>query len=185
MELGALICSPSDPICESCPLLSVCIAGNSLDPTALPQIPEGKRTVHATHVSVIVRLDDRVLMIQRPPHGLWGGLWEFPRRICESGETPEECASRAAREVVGLQVRIGGRVGKVKHAVTHHAITLLGYEAFLISERVDRHSSIVQWVTAEEMETLPLSSPQTLLYKSFLNHLRQETTGVKQYQLPL
>jgi A/G-specific adenine glycosylase len=183
MELGALVCSPSDPDCERCPLLDVCIAGNSPDPTALPQMPQGKKTVRATHVSVIVRLGSRVLMIQQPMHGLWGGLWEFPRRVCEPGETPEECACRAASEAAGLQVKVGCLVGKVKHAVTHYAITLLGYEAQLLSEGSVSNSASIKWVALDEMETLPLSSPQTLLYKSFLNHLRQEAKGVKQYQL--
>ncbi len=185
MELGALVCAPSDPNCEDCPLLNVCVAGNSLDPTVLPQIPAGKRTVHVTHVSTIIRLDRRVLIIQRPPHGLWGGLWEFPRRVCEPRETPEECARRAAREAAGMQVRIVGPVGTVKHAVTHHAITLLGYEAQLISEQGGKHTPAVRWVTLEEMGTLPLSAPQAVLRETYLRCLERENAGGRQYPLPL
>lgn len=184
MELGALVCTPSDPDCEHCPLLNVCVSGNSPDPTSLPQTPNGRRTVRATHVSTIIRLDRRVLVIQRPPHGLWGGLWEFPRRVCDSGEKPEECALRAAREAAGLQVRVGSLVGTVKHAVTHHAITLLGYEAQLISEQGEMHSSTVRWVTMEEMEALPLSAPQAVLRETYLRYLEREHAGGRQYPLP-
>src|SRR5688572_12660509 len=54
MELGALVCTPTDPACEKCPILCHCAAGNSADPTAWPQIPPGKRTVNVTHSSAVI-----------------------------------------------------------------------------------------------------------------------------------
>jgi A/G-specific adenine glycosylase len=170
MELGATICSPADPACERCPLLSACIAGNSPDPTAWPQIPAGRATVKVTHCSVILREGNRYLIILRPPHGLWGGLWEFPRRVCNAGEEVVECAARAAKEVVGVEPMIESRVGTVKHGVTHHAITLYGFEGVIESDApVPLDCAEVRWVTLEELDNLPLSAPQVLLVDALRN----------------
>lgn len=164
MELGALVCMPADPACERCPLLCVCIAGNSPDPTAWPQTPPGRATVRVTHAAAIVWDASRVLVVRRPPHGLWGGLWEFPRRVCEPGETPAGCTARAAREVAGIEVAVRGRVATVKHAVTHHAITLYGFAAdWTGGEPYPRDCAEVRWVAPEELDALALSAPQALL----------------------
>jgi len=184
MELGALVCSPADPACERCPLRPVCHAGNSPDPTAWPQIPAGRASVRVTHCSTILRDGDRVLVVQRPPHGLWGGLWEFPRRVCESGEAPPDCAARAAREIVGLEARIGERIGTVKHGVTHYAVTLYGFEGRVNSGTPEaRDCAAVRWVTLEELTALPLSSPQGLLADALLKHLDAERRGGRQTAL--
>lgn len=170
MELGALVCTPTDPACERCPLLPVCHAGNSPDPTAWPQMPPGRTTVRATHSAAILRDGGRVLMVQRPPHGLWGGLWEFPRRVCESGETPPDGAARAAREIVGVEAQIGERIGTIKHSVTHHAITLHGFDARILQGAPEaRDCAAVRWVTPEEWTSLPLASPQALLADALRN----------------
>jgi A/G-specific adenine glycosylase len=218
MELGALICRPDDPLCERCPLLAECVAGNSPDPTRFPECPPGRTTVRVAHSSAIVMRAERspraaqessppasqgssppasleaqrhrgggeaetggeamsqlspavgsehqALLVRRPPHGLWGGLWEFPRVVCEKRESAEAAAVRAAREVVGVAVTIVGRVGVVKHAVTHHAITLT---AFLCSveppgqEPSPLGCAEVRWVALGELDRYALSAPQALL----------------------
>jgi A/G-specific adenine glycosylase len=186
MELGALICSPLDPACERCPVLPFCRAGNSPDPTAWPQIPPGRATVRVTHCAAILRAGERVLVCRRPAHGLWGGLWEFPRCVCQTGETPLECARRAAREVVGVEARIGARVGTVRHTVTHHAIILHGFEGTIESgEPEARDCAAVRWVTPEELEILPLSSPQKNLVGALRQYEKDERTGGRQGVLPL
>jgi A/G-specific adenine glycosylase len=186
MELGALVCSPAEPACERCPLLAVCRAGNSADPTTYPQFPPGKATVRVTHCSALLsNLDDpaRVLVVQRPPHGLWGGLWEFPRRVAQSGESPADCAARAAREVVGLEVRIGERLETVRHGVTHHAVTLHGFLAHSPDEPVARDCDRFAWVTEESLADYPLASPQALLAAAWKRHREEERQGRRQYTL--
>jgi A/G-specific adenine glycosylase len=178
MELGALVCSPADPRCERCPLLSLCVAGNSPDPTALPEIPPSRAAVSVTHSSALIRNDaGRLLIAQRPLHGLWGGLWEFPRVVCggggdtATGETPQQGAARAAREVVGLEVHVGARVGKVKHGVTHYRITLHGFDARPIDPTAvpyARDCAAIRWETPDALSEYPFSAPQALLRAALL-----------------
>jgi A/G-specific adenine glycosylase len=188
MELGALVCDPSDPRCEHCPLLIDCVAGNSPDPSALPEIPPGRATVAVTHCSAIVQNEQgEVLIVQRPLHGLWGGLWEFPRVVAHSGETPQEAAQRAALEIVGLDVLIGDRVGKIKHGVTHHRITLHGFLASPSASTpspIARECAAFRWEPLDRLEAFAFSSPQSLLRQALLAYRAKHAVGNFQPTLP-
>jgi A/G-specific adenine glycosylase len=179
MELGALLCEPAEPKCERCPLLAVCVAGNSPDPSVLPEIAPGRATIAVTHSAALIRDDrGRVLIVQRPLHGLWGGLWEFPRVVCAAGETPQEGAARAAREVVGVDVEIGERIGKVKHGVMHYRITLYGFAARLRSQEetpIPRDCAAVRWEALDALEAFAFSAPQVLLRNALLAYAAQES----------
>ena len=181
MELGALICEPAEPKCEGCPLLADCVAGNSPDPSALPEIPPGRATISVTHSAALIRDESgRVLITQRPLHGLWGGLWEFPRVVCASGESPQEGAARAAREGAGVEVSVGPRIGKVKHGVTHHRITLYGFDARLCSSDAvpsPLACAQVRWESLDSLENYAFSSPQALLRAALLDHTARERAG--------
>ncbi|HLV78642.1 MAG TPA: A/G-specific adenine glycosylase [Chthonomonadaceae bacterium] len=189
MELGALVCEPAEPKCEGCPLLADCVAGNSADPSALPQIPPGRATVAVTHSAALIRDEaGRVLITQRSLHGLWGGLWEFPRVVCASGESPQASAARAAREVAGVEVSIGARLAKVKHGVTYHRITLYGFEARLCAPAATPAPlacAQLRWETLDTLENYAFSSPQALLRSALLAHAAQERAGNAQPALPL
>jgi A/G-specific adenine glycosylase len=215
MELGALVCRPDDPLCERCPLLRECVAGNSPDPTALPEIPPGRATVSVVHSSAIILRQEtqpprpepsrpepkrhrgarivaprtpyptlahprtEVLIVQRPPHGLWGGLWEFPRVVCAKGEDPAVAAARAAREVAGLEVTVGSRVGLVKHSVTHHRIALHGYLGRAIgpADAPPAEGSVQRWAPVEEVASYALSAPQVLLRDALERMLAEDAAG--------
>jgi len=80
MDLGATLCTRSKPRCEDCPLHADCVAnadGTQADfPTKKPKkvIPE-KQAI----MLIIKNKSTDVLMLKRPPTGIWGGLWCFPQ----------------------------------------------------------------------------------------------------------
>ncbi len=187
MELGALICNPSDPRCEQCPLLADCVAGNSPEPNRLPEFPPGKALISTAHSAAIIQNQNGdYLIVQRPIHGLWGGLWEFPRVVCESAESPEEGAERAAHEITGLTVRVGKRIGRIKHVVTHHRITLSGF----LAER-EPQSQIpaptgcadLRWEPLENLPNYAFSRPQVLLREAIDTALSRQTDKGRQHSL--
>ena len=187
MELGALVCDPGEPKCESCPLLRDCKAGNSADPGALPEFAAGRKPISVVHAAAIVRDGDgRFLIAQRPLHGLWGGLWEFPRVVCHPGEEPCAAAMRAAAEVAGLSVKVSGRIATVKHSVTHHRITL---HAFTADPTVGSETAYangcadVRWEATEALDGFGFSSPQNLLRNALHAHLEKKRTGALQPEL--
>jgi A/G-specific adenine glycosylase len=80
MDLGATVCTRTKPACENCPLSADCLAfkqGNIADyPGKKPKKALPKK--QAIMLMLQTRQDE-VLMIKRPPLGIWGGLWCFPQ----------------------------------------------------------------------------------------------------------
>ena len=78
MDLGATICTRSKPKCTLCPLNDSCLAREqnltSVLPTSKPKksIPEKNTTM------LILRQGNEVMLVKRPPTGIWGGLWSLP-----------------------------------------------------------------------------------------------------------
>lgn len=77
MELGATVCVPQRPVCLVCPLADRCQGRRLGDPERYP----GKKAIRAVPEvrAVCLVLRDpagQILLLERPPSGLWGGLWE-------------------------------------------------------------------------------------------------------------
>ena len=79
MDLGAMVCTQSNPGCDLCPINSDCQA------LALGTVQDLPSRKPATKVSdkaiyMLILRNDRgqVLLERRPPAGIWGGLWCLP-----------------------------------------------------------------------------------------------------------
>lgn len=172
MELGALVCRSMDPLCDDCPVLAWCQGATTPDPTAYPLPAEHRSTVIEHHACTILLDGDQVLLTHRPPHGLWGGLWEFPRRVCEHQERPVECARRALLEIAGITAGKMVEIHKVRHVVTHHQITLHGFTCLTWSHQPTNglaHHEL-RWVPLAEAQSLPLSAPQSAMLAHVTTH---------------
>ncbi len=64
---------------------------------------ETKRLVLVAAV-VLVDMDGRVLVAQRPEGKSMAGLWEFPGGKIEAGETPEAAVIREMKEELGVAI---------------------------------------------------------------------------------
>ena len=124
MELGALVCTPKAPKCAVCPVEGFCRARRSGDPEALPKKRPRKVKPHYDVSAGIIWRDGRILIAQRRPEGLLGGLWEFPGGKKESGETLEECLMREIREELDIEIAVEQFFMRIKHAYSHFRITL-------------------------------------------------------------
>ncbi len=124
MELGATVCTPRAPKCAECPLQSQCRALAEGDPERFPERVRKPATPHhAVLTAVISRADGCVLMGQRPPEGLLGGLWEFVSSEFRAAAPPDDAASMV-RARTGLNISPQVTVlGSVRHAFTHFKIT--------------------------------------------------------------
>jgi A/G-specific adenine glycosylase len=81
MDLGAMICTRSKPLCQQCPLQSTCLAYAGSEQANFPHKKPKKITPIKSTIMVIPRIQTKnsneVLMEKRPPTGIWGGLWCF------------------------------------------------------------------------------------------------------------
>lgn len=79
MDLGATVCRRGRPQCDACPVQTACAAHRQGTTAAYPAArPRKALPVRATHMLMLRNADGSVLLQQRPPTGIWGGLWSFP-----------------------------------------------------------------------------------------------------------
>jgi A/G-specific adenine glycosylase len=118
MDLGATLCSPRRPACALCPWTAGCRARALGRQESFP-VKAGKkeRPQRFGTAFVIVRADGAVLVRQRPPSGLLGGMTEVP--------TSDWGAERpSAAEAASPMVAAFRRKGLVHHVFTHFALEL-------------------------------------------------------------
>lgn len=121
MDLGATICTPRNPACETCPLQNLCAAKAEGDPSRYPIKPKkAKVPTRRGHVFVLTSTDGRVMTEQRPPSGLLGGMQGLPGSIWAEGPLPDPDFPVAAE---------WQPAGEVRHVFTHFALELTVWRA--------------------------------------------------------
>lgn len=80
MDLGAIICVRSRPLCIACPLASSCVARSEGRQTLLPTPrPKKARPQRVAYALILSNEAGAIYLVRRPAAGIWGGLWSFPQ----------------------------------------------------------------------------------------------------------
>ncbi len=135
MDLGATVCIPREPRCLVCPLKALCQAWARNEQADLPIKVKRAPLPHYDVAVGVVWKRNRILIDQRKPEGLLGGLWEFPGGKPRANESLERCVVREVREELGVRVKVRRLLTTVKHAYTHFRITLHAFECDHVSGR--------------------------------------------------
>ena len=147
MELGARVCVPKRPRCEACPLTRLCVAREKGLTERLPVRREKKAAPQVRAVAAVIEKDGRVLMVQRPPRGLLGGMWELPGAEIDPGAKPAAVVSAAVKQCAGLEVKAGALLGEVEHVFTHRRLRVFIYRCAYVGGRVRRRRHVAaRWV---------------------------------------
>jgi A/G-specific adenine glycosylase len=121
MELGATVCTPASPGCSRCPLVTLCRAraNEAVEQHPAPKTKKPPRAVDA--VALLVERDGKLLLVRRPPTGLWGGLWEPPWKPVAAGKRAPGATivARLAKGCIGLALADIQSVGTYDHVLTH------------------------------------------------------------------
>jgi A/G-specific adenine glycosylase len=121
MELGALVCTPRQPKCDTCPLAHQCIALRDDRVEQLPTARRRPKTTARRFFAFVVRKRNKWLVRQRPAGVVNGHLWEFPNVEVSKGKRN---AKELAREAVGFSPKSVVPVLQLKHSITRYRITL-------------------------------------------------------------
>jgi len=78
MDLGATVCTRSNPGCDACPVRSDCAALLARTIDAYPGRKAKKDKPLKQTTMVLAVSDGAVYLERRPPAGIWGGLWSLP-----------------------------------------------------------------------------------------------------------
>ncbi len=159
MELGRLICTARRPDCERCPVQAMCRAYARGVQEERPVRSPRQPTPHYD-VTAAVIYDSRgyLLIAQRPPDKMLGGLWEFPGGKRKDGETLADCLRREIREELGIEIAVGQQLCTIRHAYTHFRITLYAFICKLLAgEPQALECAAWAWVTPQELERYAFS----------------------------
>src|SRR5258707_1011834 len=66
MELGALVCTPTQPKCGECPLKAGCQAFAEGTQDRIPAKSVARALTEVREVALVIRRRDRILLVQRP-----------------------------------------------------------------------------------------------------------------------
>jgi len=157
MDLGAMVCLPRSPDCESCPLAADCQANQLGLQEELPYKKPKAAVPHYTVTGAVIRKGEQVLLAQRPAGGLLGGMWEFPGGKQEEGEDLPACLQREIMEELGVKIKVGEELGVFNHAYTHFKVTLHAFECRLNgSQPTPMEGQEIRWVSLNELVDFPM-----------------------------
>ena len=124
MELGALICIPGTPHCETCPLADRCQGYAAGRQGGLPVKPAPKAKTPVAVTVALVHSPAGVLLQRRPAKGLLANLWQ---PLCFEGQslTREELDAELAK--LGVAVTWGEALDPARHVFTHRIWELSGW----------------------------------------------------------
>ena len=120
MDLGATVCKRSKPDCGRCPLSAQCLAYAQQRQHEFPfSKPKKTKPVKSTCMLVVTdETSGHILLEQRPPTGIWGGLWSFPE--CRVDENVKHwCEQHLFLKVKQVQT-----MPEVRHTFSHYHLDI-------------------------------------------------------------
>ena len=161
MDLGATLCTRTRPACERCPMQSRCVAHASGRTSELPARKPKKAIPEKSTVMLVVVHEGQILMEQRPPEGIWGGLLSLP----ELNRLSSVDSDVDLHEQLGLALSSFGDIddiamlGSFVHGFTHYRLTVMPVQVTLRQRHGMVAQSDYQWRALAHISAAALPSP--------------------------
>lgn len=152
IEVGATVCSPTQPQCDICPLADACVARLQQLQKQLPVTRKKQKPLDKYFYYVDIRCGHHHVVVRRSDVGIWSHLHEFP--LIE-GDTPEWDLD-VVLERWGIVEKIIVEGEKtIKHQLTHQTIHAKCWYLCLSSDKFVKKDGW-QWLEKDEILSLPL-----------------------------
>lgn len=154
MDLGATLCTRTQPSCHTCPWSTQCVAriDNTTDQIPAPKVAVAVKELHFDWY--IYRNGQRVWLEQQPERGIWAKLWTFPTQ---------------AR----LEHATAQKLSPLKHRLTHRQLHIQPYLIDLNDQQAKllERSASGRWLDLNESKfSLALPKPAEQLLRSLSTH---------------
>ena len=153
MDMGATICTRSRPKCAQCPLQSGCIAYAQGEQTRYPG-KKPKKTLPEKSVQLLMLRNPsgEILLQQRPPQGIWGGLWSFPELAIDADA--EAYAQGSFGKVVNSETW-----NSYRHTFSHYHLDITPVLIQLAKTPGVVSSGGSHWYSLHQPDALGLAAP--------------------------
>ena len=154
MDLGATICARSDPTCLLCPIADDCAARISGRVSEIPAARPSKVVPQRSQQYLLLTHVDQILLVKRPPPGIWGGLWCLPE-IADDEDVEATAHLRYGASVSGNAIALP----PIAHAFTHFRLTL--QVTHLIANRIEPRAMQpgAMWLARDDVAKAALPKP--------------------------
>jgi A/G-specific adenine glycosylase len=162
MDLGATLCTAHAPACGRCPVHEDCLAFQQGRVGEIPAPrPRRERPLRRAHILIIANAEGELLLLRRPPTGIWGGLWS-PPVLDQEDDWQTHC-----RDHLGIEVLEHESLPVLRHSFTHFELELapLWLSARPVMAIAEPSSSA--WTNMSALPSLGLPAPVKKLLKSF------------------
>jgi len=165
MELGSLLCTPTAPRCDRCPVAKWCVARREGRQESIPPRKKQAIVTAVSEVGIAIRKHGRVLLCRRRADAQrWQNMWETPHGKRLPSEETAAAAKRIAREQTGFSIAPGRELLTIQHGVTRFAITLHCIETvWRGGSFAPGYYAEAKWVKPADLAHYPVSSPQRKL----------------------
>jgi A/G-specific adenine glycosylase len=152
MDLGSMLCTPKDPQCPQCPLRDLCKGKASGEPERFPAKSIKKKIPHIEAIAAVIQQNGKVLLKQRPPKGLLGGLWDFPNwRIEGEGRLRLRLRNYIKKEMK-MDIEVKELIGVFHQTYSHFKLTLQVFNCLYLNGKGKG-----KWVPIQNLHLLPIS----------------------------
>ncbi|MFQ5463381.1 MAG: NUDIX domain-containing protein [Phycisphaerae bacterium] len=165
MDLGSAVCTPRSPQCSGCPLKTCCVAFAEDLTESIPRRDTKIQVRHQTHVVAVFSCSGRLLVRRRPKGGLWSGLWEFPTMQIASLPGTDGALDQLATSHALAMRRPEREIGRVRHRLTHRALTFLVYGCDVRPLRSRTLPAAARWIVEHEFNALSVSTAHRRVFE--------------------
>lgn len=153
MDLGATICTKTNPDCQACPIHHSCLANKHNSQEVYPH-PKPKKTkpLKRCLFGVITNQENQLLLLKRPNRGIWGGMWCLPSIRCMSD------FKLMTQDPISKFVDIESLGNKGKHAFSHFNLEYKPVKMSLKKRFAFKKRDVI-WVSLEDALDIGLPAP--------------------------
>lgn len=168
MELGAIVCTPQNPLCDHCPLEEICFAKAKSKQKELPVKIKKTKNRNRYFTYIVIEQEGNLAFARRNGKDIWQGLYEFYLIENDSPTLPDELEDGLLKKLMANGATIDQEVNMPKHILSHQTI----YGTFLLvkAKRGDKLDNLLNenqlaLYSQSEIEALPKS----VLMSKYLN----------------
>ena len=168
MDLGATLCTRSKPNCDSCPIAQDCQAlatGTQLDYPG--KKPRKVMPVKSTQMLILENPRGEILLMKRPPQGIWGGLWGFPEI------SMDQPVKDYLRDHMELDLANSTQWPELRHTFSHYHLDISPVHCRLNKKQFSKlrnrtmESGQELWYNIDQPKEVGLAAPVSALLKAF------------------
>lgn len=163
MELGATVCTPTNPKCLVCPVKRFCLSAGE-NPMNIPQ--KKKMTYVSTRYAALVLHSAKKVLLKTPDaSSLIANMWELPSHY-DQKKMPSHTWKQNFSYPFNVDKAI--KTGAVKHAITNKRINMDIYSYSILSTQLTKFERDgFKFLDFNEIENIPLNTLSKKVLRSF------------------